>query len=114
MSNQISDPKTPPTLAALAAGQAALWISESLMLALVEREILDKDRVLEAVDIVISAKQAIVAEGGNQEIEQVALGLLAALSASIASANLSEERIRSGGSRRRRGVGTRATTGRKA
>jgi hypothetical protein len=109
MSDQTGDPKTPPTIAALAAGQAALWISESLILALVEREILDKDRVLEAVDIVISAKQTIVAEGGNQEIEQAALGMLAALSTSIASANLSRERVRSGSARPRRGVRTQAT-----
>lgn len=113
MSDQTSDPKTPTTIAALAAGQAALWLSESLVLALVDRQILDKDRVLEAVDIVMAAKQALIAEGGNPEIERAALGLLASINTSIASIAPSGERIRRSGSRLRRGVRNRPT-GRKA
>jgi hypothetical protein len=100
-------PSKMATVEALAAGQAALWLSESLILALVDRKILDKDRVLEAVDIVIAAKQALVAEGGNEEIERAALGLLASISTSIASVNPSGDRRRGGGSPRRRRVRNR-------
>jgi hypothetical protein len=37
--------------------QAALWLSESLVLALLEAHLLDTDTILEAIDIVIAAKK---------------------------------------------------------
>ncbi len=37
--------------------QAALWLSESLILALLEANLLDTDTILEAIDIVIAAKK---------------------------------------------------------
>src|ERR1700722_12236106 len=69
----------------LAQGQAGFWLSESLILALVEGGVLDKDRVLEAIDIVIAGKQAGAAEGGNPEIERAAVALLSAVSTSVAA-----------------------------
>jgi hypothetical protein len=102
-------PSKSATIESLAAGQAALWLSESLILALVDRKILDKERVLEAVDIVIAAKRALVAEGGDQEIEGAALGLLASISTSIASIAPSGDHRRGAGSRPRRSVRSRQT-----
>jgi hypothetical protein len=102
-------PSKSATIGALAAGQAALWLSESLILALVDRKILDQERVIEAVDIVIAAKRALVAEGGNQDIERAALGLLASISTSIASVNPSGNRRRGGGSPRPRSGRSRRT-----
>jgi hypothetical protein len=103
------EPGKSATIGPLAAGQAALWLSESLILALVDRKILDKDRVIEAVDIVIAAKRALVAEGGNEEIERAALGLLASISTSVASVNPSGDRKPRGGSPRPRSVRRRRT-----
>ncbi len=103
------EPSKPATVGPLAAGQAALWLCESLILALVDRKILDKDRVIEAVDIVIAAKRALVAEGGDQDIERAALGMLASIGTSIASVNPSGERKRGGGSPRPRSARGRRT-----
>src|SRR5436309_12662622 len=64
--------------------QAALWLSESLILALLEAGLLDADTILEAIDIVIAAKKT----KGGEDPEQVraAVTKLASISASIAAA----------------------------
>jgi hypothetical protein len=67
----------------LAEGQAALWLGESLILALIDADILDKERILEVLDVVIAAKRTMAAEGRDSDIEQASAGLLAAISASI-------------------------------
>ena len=41
----------------LGEAQAALWLSESLILALLEANLLNTDTILEAIDIVIAAKR---------------------------------------------------------
>ena len=70
----------------LAEGQAALWLSESLILALINTGIVDKDRMLEAVDVVIAAKRAMAITGREPEIATASIALLASISASIAAA----------------------------
>ncbi len=70
----------------LAEGQAALWLSESLILALINSGIMDKDRMLEAVDVVIDAKRAMAISGKEAGIATASIALLASISASIAAA----------------------------
>src|SRR6195256_6659564 len=66
--------------------QAALWLSESLILALLEANILDTDTILEAIDIVIAAKKAKTAESPDADVSRAAVTQLASISASIAAA----------------------------
>jgi hypothetical protein len=70
----------------LAEGQAALWLSESLILTLINTGVLDKDRMLEAVDVAIAAKRAMALGGTEPEIATGSIALLASISASIAAA----------------------------
>ena len=70
----------------LGEGQAALWLGESLILALLEANILDTDTILEAIDIVIAAKKAKAAEGSHSDVAGAAATQLASISASIAAA----------------------------
>ena len=70
----------------LAEGQAALWLSESLILAMIDCGIMDKDRMLEAVDVVIAAKRGMAIGGNEPEIATASIALLASISASIAAA----------------------------
>lgn len=71
----------------LAEGQAALWLNESLMLALVSTGIVENDRMLEAIDVVIAAKRSAAAVSGPEAaIATASLALLASISASIAAA----------------------------
>jgi hypothetical protein len=70
----------------LGEGQAALWLGESLILALLEANILDTDTILEAIDIVIAAKKAKAAEGSHPDVAGAAATQLASISASIAAA----------------------------
>jgi len=74
------------TIRLLAEAQAGLWLSESLILALVGARILDKERVIEAIEIVTAAKQAMAAEGRSPELSRAAAALLASISTSIAAA----------------------------
>ena len=64
--------------------QAALWLSESLILALLEANLLDTDTILEAIDIVIAAKKT--KAGEDPEQVRAAVTRLATISASIAAA----------------------------
>jgi hypothetical protein len=70
----------------LRGGQAALWLGESLILALIEATLLNTDAILEAIDIVIAAKKAKAEAGGHPEISFAAATELASISASIAAA----------------------------
>ena len=55
----------------LATGQAALWLGESLILALINAGAIEKDRMLEAVDVVIAAKRAMAITGREPEIREL-------------------------------------------
>ena len=67
--------KNQGTKALLGEVQAALWLNESLILALLEANLLDVDTILEAIDIVIAAKQTKVSE--DPEIIRAAVTRLA-------------------------------------
>jgi hypothetical protein len=77
--------KTDATNTLLGEVQAALWLSESLILALLEANLLDVDTILEAIDIVIAARKTKVAEGCEPEMARAAITQLASISASIAA-----------------------------
>ena len=76
--------KSDGTAVLLGEVQAALWLSESLMLALLEANLLDTDTILEAIDIVIAAKKTKSSEDPEQV--RAAVTRLATISASIAAA----------------------------
>ena len=70
----------------LGGGQAALWLGESLILALIEANLLNTDAILEAIDIVIAAKKAKADAGCDPDVSRAAVTQLASISASIAAA----------------------------
>jgi len=72
-------------------GQAALWLSESLILALLEANLLNTDTILEAIDIVIAAKKAQAAAGSETDVSRAAVTQLASISASIAAAKVTAD-----------------------
>jgi hypothetical protein len=75
----------------LGEGQAALWLSESLILALLEANLLNTDTILEAIDIVIAAKKAKAGAGGDPDASRAAVTQLASISASIAAAKVNAD-----------------------
>ena len=82
--------------------QAALWLSESLILALLEANLLDTDTILEAIDIVIAAKKAKAAPGSDPDVSRAAVTQLASISASIAAAKVAADPIERKRNRRAR------------
>ena len=75
----------------LGEAQAALWLGESLILALLEANLLNTDTILEAIDIVIAAKKAKAVEGSDADVARVAVTQLASISASIAAAKVAAD-----------------------
>lgn len=69
-------------------GQAALWLCESLILALIEARILDTDAALKIIDTVIAAKRSASTEDEPPEVSRAATAVLSAVSASIAAARV--------------------------
>ena len=84
----------------LGGGQAALWLGESLILALIEANLLNTETILEAIDIVIAAKKAKAEACGHPEVSRAAATQLASISASIAAAKTAA--APAGAKRRRR------------
>ena len=80
--------KANETETALGEGQAALWLGESLILALLEADLLKTDAILEAIDIVIEAEKAKSAEKNHPDMSRAAVTQLASISASIAAAKV--------------------------
>jgi hypothetical protein len=99
---QPSIDRTALTKERLAEGQAALWLSESLILAMINYGVMDKDRVLEAVDVVIATKRGMAIGGSEPEIATAAIALLASISASIAAAKTGPRRRADGAPAERR------------
>jgi hypothetical protein len=91
----------------LGEAQAALWLSESLILALLEANLLNTDTVLEAIDTVIAAKKANAAEGSERDVSRAAITHLASISASIAAAKIITNPAEV---KRARGVGKKPST----
>lgn len=73
-------------LAHAAAGQAALMLVESLMLALVERKVIPADELIEAVETVIETKRRLAEDGHEPEIAARAAAMLAGIANSLAAA----------------------------
>jgi hypothetical protein len=86
----------------LGGGQAALWLGESLILALIEANLLNTDAILEAIDIVIAAKKEKADPGCDPEVARAAVTQLASISASIAAARAAPARAKRRRGRRRR------------
>jgi len=86
----------------LGEGQAALWLGESLILALLEANLLNTDTILEAIDIVIAAKKAKAAPGSDPDVSRAAVTQLASISASIAAAKVAADPIEGKRNRRAR------------
>jgi hypothetical protein len=84
-------PKKEETNTILGEGQAALWLGESLILALLEANLLKTDTILEAIDIVIAAKQAKAVENSDRDVSRAAVTQLASISASIAAAKTADD-----------------------
>ena len=68
-----------------AEGQAALMIAESILMALMEHNVLTKMQLIEAIDTAIFTKRQMAEDGQDPEVARIAAGLLAALQTSIAS-----------------------------
>src|SRR5438128_6503454 len=83
--------KNKETSTPLGEGQTALWLSESLILALLEANLLNTDTILEAIDIVIAAKKAQAAAGSETDVSRAAVTQLASISASIAAAKVTAD-----------------------
>ncbi|OAS14230.1 hypothetical protein [Methylobacterium platani] len=69
-----------------AAGQAALMLVESLMLALIERGTIPAVELIDAVETVIETKRRIAADGHEPETARLAAGMLATIANSLAAA----------------------------
>jgi hypothetical protein len=70
----------------LAEGQAALMIAESLLLLLVETKLVDKERLVDAIETVIAAKRSMIADGTAPEVSAAAVGLLSSIANSLTAA----------------------------
>jgi hypothetical protein len=68
-----------------AEGQAALMVAESILIALMEHNVLTKMQLIEAIDTAISTKRQMAEDGRDAEVSRIAAGLLAALQISLAS-----------------------------
>ena len=90
--------KNRETSTLLGEGQAALWLGESLILAMPEANLLNTDTILEAIDIVIAGKKAKADAGCHPDVSRAAATHLASISASIAAARAAP----TGAKRRRR------------
>jgi hypothetical protein len=75
------------TIRHLAYADAAIMLVESLMMKLIEREILTSAQVVGAVEDAISTKRQMVEEGEHPEVSAVALGLLRSMANSLAASD---------------------------
>ena len=60
-------------------------VAESILIALIEHNVLTKMQLVEAIDTAISTKRKMAEDGQDPEVSPIAAGLLAALQTSIAS-----------------------------
>ena len=71
--------------ALLGEGQAALWLTESLIIALLEAGLLSRDAILEAIESVVAAKKTEAEQGNHPEVARAAAAVLASVAASLAA-----------------------------
>ena len=74
-----------PVIQHLAEAEAALWLSESLILSLVRTGIIEKQFAIEAIETAIEAKRSILPETSSPEIARLAIAMLSALASSVAA-----------------------------
>ncbi len=72
-------------------GQAALMLCESLLLLLVERGVLDKETLLDAMTNVIEVKQDIAGTTESYPVGMASIGLLRAIVQSISAATVASK-----------------------
>jgi hypothetical protein len=89
----------------LAEGQAALMVAEILLLVLLEAKVIEKDRLVDAIETVIATKRSMVSEGSAPEVSNAAIGLLSSIANSLTAVGdpLEPPPVSSGQSDRRRG-----------
>ena len=76
---------SPQALLHLAQAEAALMLIECLMSVLMERQILSRDSLIEAVETVIATKRNMVVEREHAPIASIAAGLMSQLANSLAA-----------------------------
>lgn len=69
----------------LAEAEAALWLSESLILSLVRAEIIEKQVAIEAIEAAIEAKRSILPDTPSPEIARLAIAIMSTVANSIAA-----------------------------
>jgi hypothetical protein len=71
----------------LAEGQAALMVTESLLLVLLEAKVLEKQRLVDAIETVIATKRAMMLDGNAPEVSAAAIGILSSIANSLTAAD---------------------------
>lgn len=71
----------------LAEGQAALMIAESLMLVLLESKVVEKQKLVDAIETVIATKRSMMIDGSAPEVAAAAVGLLSNIANSLCAAD---------------------------
>jgi hypothetical protein len=71
----------------LAEGQAALMVAESLLLVLLETKVVEKQRLVDAIETVISTKRSMMIDGNAPEVSAAAIGLLSSIANSLTAAD---------------------------
>jgi hypothetical protein len=67
----------------LAEGQAALMVAEKSAAVLLEAKVLDKERLVDAIETVITTKRAMMIDGKAPEVAGAAIGLLSGIANSL-------------------------------
>jgi hypothetical protein len=70
----------------IAHGEAALTLIESLLLTLIENDILSQDQVQESVEIAIEAQRQNAEDGNRPDVAHASAGLLTMVANSVAAA----------------------------
>ena len=74
-------------------GQAALMLCESLLFLLMEKGVIRKEQMIEAIDGVVEVKQEIAGTSESVVVSMASIGLLRALSGSLNAADAPASRI---------------------
>jgi hypothetical protein len=69
----------------LAYAEASIMLLECVMLTLIDRNVVSKDAMLEALETALDTKRAFVADGHHREIALVAAGILGRITNSLAA-----------------------------
>lgn len=70
----------------LAEGQAALMVAESLLLVLLEAKVVEKQRLVDAIETVIAAKRSMIIDGAAPAVCAATIGILSSIANSLTAA----------------------------